>query len=220
MLKTLPAACLLLFCYGAQADPERASNGWFRDFGVGFHAAAVFQETALGRDYDRTGALGPSLLMEVWRLPLHRFSLSTGYWYYFDKQTSGTKQVSVTTSHQRLDIAVHYDFCWKLLVAGAKTGMGMSIATTTTRLKETFNDLAGNNYFYDGTKKTATGVNPGFLFGITAGVNLGRLFRKKTPLDLRLLAQLEYIRHSERDDLSIGFAVVFWPMSVIRQAGQ
>lgn len=220
MLRISTIICVfLLFSAGiSRADTKASSNlGWFRDFGLGLNLAGVFQEIATGSKHRKNLAVGPTLQLAVYRFPWNRFALNLSYFYYADEKTEGTKQVSVTNSHNRLDVAVQYDFCWKSLTTGLRMGTGLSITQTTTRLNESFSDLDGNHFFWDGEKKKAVGVVPGFIMGFVVGLNLGRLFSRNRQMDIEILAQGNYFKHEERDDFSLGVSLIVWPMSIVRK---
>lgn len=214
----LAIACitLLLLPEAAMAEEMDKNTGWFRDFGLGLTALGAFQEIPMGREHTSTFALGPSLLVAVYRFPMHRIALDVAYIHYMGKQTSGTRQLSVTTSHSRLDVAVSFDFCWKALIAGLRMGTGLSIASTTTRFTDFTSDFSGDLSFHGGEEHAATGVNPGFLVGVTTGLNIGRLFASYRQIDIDLRIGADYFRHNERDDFTFGVAIVVWPMSIVR----
>ncbi|MCP4598995.1 MAG: hypothetical protein GY847_00370 [Proteobacteria bacterium] len=212
----------------AQQTDSSVSDGssWFSEFGIGFGAAAVFQETATSSrlgEFSVGWALGPDLLLGIWRNGFHKVYLGAGYLFYGPKRVAGTEQIKVTTSYHRFDLAAGYDFRYKLLVAGVHIGSAMILVKTHHVFREINHQVEDDLevVFSDGAiidEHEALGIDFGFLGGTSIGIDIGRLFSKHSrhKVEFELRATGEYIRRGQRDAFCAGGMIVFWPLSLLR----
>ncbi len=219
-MRTLIVAVLLASPLSASAG-ETASL-WFSEFGVGIDTGVSLLEEAPGLDYEPGFAVGPELYVGILRHGMHRASLNLGYINYVTERKGGTEQFEAVTTYQRLSIAAGYDFCYKLLVAGAHIGTAMMIITAEKTFREVqISDVSDDKYVFTRgdiiSNQKETGVDWGFLAGLSVGIDFSHLYPKDKDtgfLELRLKA--DYVRRGDRDDFFASVVIIFWPTGLIK----
>jgi hypothetical protein len=201
---------------------KETTNQWFSEFGVGIDAGVSLLEEAPGLDYKPGFAIGPGLYWGILRHGMHRASLNLGYLYYVTERIGGTEQFEVVTTYQRLNMTGGYDFCYKLLVVGAEIGTAMMIIQAERTFREIeLVDIDEDKFVFEQgntiSSQNETGVDWGFLAGLSVGIDFSHLYPKDKDtgfLELRL--KTDYVRRGERDDFFVSAVIIFWPTSFIK----
>ena len=171
--------------------PEPARARWLADLGVGFRAGGCFLSGPTnGRKFIRGAALGAEIDWGVFVLGPHRAVIGVGFLWFSPERESGTEEISVATKYTRFDFTGGYDFTWKLIVAGVQVGAALAVNRVTTTYGEPGVQVVGDEVvFYepvDPEVRERTGADPGFLAGLSVGVELGELWGVSDLLEIRV----------------------------------
>jgi hypothetical protein len=201
-----------------KSSDEVNALSWFSEFGASTNSGVTFQEKAQGWGFTPGWAVGPDVMIGLLRYRFHRVFLKLGYLYYGVDRRDGTEQIEVTTSYQRINLTANYDFCYKILVVGTHVGTSMMIVRTGAVLRDFDVLVSGNELSYENhsivDQVEATGVDFGFLTGLSVGLDLDPLFKKNTYrrwLNFELRLTGDYLRYSERDGFFAGAGIAYWP---------
>jgi hypothetical protein len=200
-----------------ERPPEQPPARWLVDIGVGFRAGGCFLSGPTnGRKFIRGTALGAELDWGVFVLGPHRVVLGAGFLWFSPERRKGTAAVNVSTRYTRIDFSAGYDFSWRLLVAGAQVGLGLGVNSVKTEYGVPTWEVDGQQVvFHDPAEpevKEKLGVDPGFLAGLSVGMELGRLWGFPGMLEIR--AKSDYVLRGARNEFTALGVIVFWPMAL------
>jgi hypothetical protein len=229
-MKLLVAALIISISSTAFADDINVEKSlgevnkplWFSEFGLSTNSGATFQEKAQGWGFLPGWALGPDVMVGLLTYRFNRVFLTLGYLYYGTGLKEGTELIEVSTSYQRMNFTLNYDFIYKILIVGAHVGGSLMIVRTDAVLRDFDVTISGgseveyeNQTVVDEVK--AIGAHMGFLGGLSVGLDLDPLFRKYEDkrkwlnFEFRLIG--DYVRYGERDGFFAGAGIAYWPFS-------
>jgi hypothetical protein len=146
--------------------------------------------------------------------------LGAGFLWFSPEREKGTAAISVATKYSRVDLTAGYDFTWRLIVAGAQVGMGLGVNRVTTAYGQPTWEVIDNEkvVFYapaDPEMEERLGVDPGFLAGLSVGVELGELWGVPDLLEIR--AKSDYLLRGARNEFTAFGVILFWPTALIKR---
>lgn len=200
---------------GAQeAHSSHSYPLWCKELGLSVDGGVFLQEPALSHGVAPMPALGGSVSWGVFRYGAHRALLSASYLALLGTQTDGSQVVEISTAARQLfGFSAGYDFTWRMLVAGARVGLGLVYAETQSTIYEVSTRTEDEILFIDrlavAGRRTSAGLSTGFIGGVSAGVEFGQLFQRPETLELR--AQGQALLRGERQDFIVGLSLAFWP---------
>jgi hypothetical protein len=204
---------------------ESANTPWRPDVRIGLKGGVRFTETAMGGEFEPGGTVGGEIALGFPSHGMHHGVLGAGY-LFLGKTKNGTKEIEVETIYHRVDITAGYEFVWRALVAGAKTGLSITpVSTTTKQFELGMPEYEFENDAYYFTNRTLLdshkeiGANLGFFAGLGVGLNIGYFVRNNARLKwlvMHLVLDGEYLRRGERDDFFCTASVVFFPINFFR----
>lgn len=198
-------------------EPAKKTSPWFSGLALAGHGGSAWLETARSDDFTLKLNLGGQVIVDVLRVKDHYVVLDAGYLYLFGSDSTGTEEVSVSTSYHRIDAALGYDFRYKLFVLGARFGGAGMIFKTITELWNTTYEVVGSELVVKDDQiigfRKDIGINFGLLGRIEIGVDISGLFGgASSAAELRLRAEL--VRRGEREEIYTGLVLVFRPTSL------
>lgn len=218
------SALFLFSCNGLASEPVENDGAptprWLVDVGVGFRAGGCFLSSPTnGRKFIDGAALGAELVWGVFALEPHRVTLGAGFLWLSPERESGTAAMRVETEYTRFDFTAGYDFTWRLLVAGAHVGLGLGVNRVKTSYGQPGWEVIENEIVYhepeDPEVRERVGSDPGFLAGLSIGVELGELWGVPDLIEIR--AKSDYLLRGARNEFTAMAAVVFWLTAFTRR---
>jgi hypothetical protein len=210
------------------AGPEEPRQGlgaprWLADLGVGFRAGGCFLSGPTnGRKFIRGAAIGGEIDWGVFALGPHRAVVGVGFLWFSPERDSGSFEVRVATKYTRFDFTAGYDFTWKLLVAGVQVGAALAVNRVTTTYGQPGWQRVGDELvFYepvDPVVREHVGADPGFLAGLSVGIEVGELWGVSDLLEIR--AKSDYVLRGARNEFTALGVIVFWPMALFRKEAE
>lgn len=161
--------------------------------GGGFHEKADVRNT-----FDTGVSLGLGLMTGIVELSSFRFGLNLGYVYFSTENSRKSAVLEVQSKKNRLHCMAFAEFYRKAFFVNAQMGAGFMVYSVETTLVQSSRETVSSN----------VGVDPGFMTGLSLGLELGEnVFR--ISRELRISLYSDWTRHDERDEFVIGGLISF-----------
>ncbi len=161
----------------------------------GVRMGASFQEQSWNyREYAPGFVVGPHLAFHFVHTRHVRLGVDGGYLFFARDIDAGTDMLRMETRYHRFDLNAVATVEFRAFAAGISAGTGIMLFSTDTRYEE--EDRV--------ELREHTGVQAGFLGGLSLGAEVGRHWWKLNR-SVYLMARSDWLRRGGRDEFTLCF---------------